>query len=144
MARRLRYAFFALSAAVLAACGGTHSTERRPAGAQTIIRAVMASPEGKAVGLDGLFPKQATSASCVIRGGGPGFTVAGTCASRVKTASDGSAVASFVETWDGRAFHGPGAAAKPGLSHTWVFDVDSSEHVTSSRSFGDFPPQSVK
>ena len=140
---RARAAYLILSAALLAGCG-SHSAGRQAADPVTVIRAVMSSPEGKAVGLDGLFPKQARSAACVIRGGGPGFTVAGTCASRVEPASDGSAVASFVETWDGHAFHGPGSAAKPGLSHTWEFHVDTSEHVTSSRSFGDFPPQLVK
>jgi hypothetical protein len=104
----------------------------------------MSSPAGKAVGLEGLFPAQPKSVSCVIQGGGPGLQVHGTCASRVQSAADGSAVAAFVETWDGRAFHGPGSDAKPGLSHTWEFHVNKAQQVTSSRSFGDFPPQFVK
>jgi hypothetical protein len=141
---RLGHGLLVFSALLLAGCGGSHSAGGEPADPQAVIRAVMSSPEGMKVGLDGLFPKQAKSVSCVIHGGGPGFTIAGTCASRVEPASDGSAVASFVETWDGHAFHGPGSAAKPGLSHTWEFHVDSSRHVTSSRSFGDFPPQRVK
>jgi hypothetical protein len=138
-----RYAFLILSAALLTGCGGSRSAGGH-VDPQAVIRAVMSSPEGMRVGLDELFPRQARSTSCVIHGGGPGFTGAGTCASRVEPASGGSAVASFVETWDGRAFHGPGSAARPGLSHTWEFHVDSSRHVTSSRSFGDFPPQLVK
>jgi hypothetical protein len=140
---RARAAYPILAAALLAGCG-SHSAGGRTADPETVIQAVMSSPEGMAVGLQGLFPEQPKSVSCVIHGGGPGFTIAGTCASRVASAADGSSVASFVETWNGRAFRGPGSAAKPGLSHTWEFHVDSSEHVTSSRSFGDFPPQSVK
>jgi len=141
---RVCAACLTLFATLLAACGGSHSTGRQSVDPQAVIRTVMSSPAGMDVGLEGLFPKQAESVACVIHGGGPGFTVAGTCASRVRSAADGSAVASFVETWDGRAFHGPGSAAKPGLSHTWEFHVIRSNQVTSSRSFGDFPPQSVK
>jgi hypothetical protein len=104
----------------------------------------MLSPAGKAVGVEQLFPQGPISVPCILRGGGPGLSLAGRCETRVKLGPHGSAVVSFVETWDGRDFHGPGSSAKPGLSHTWEFDVDSSRHVGPARSFGDFPPQLVK
>jgi len=141
---RSRGVFLMLSSVILTACGGGHSSGSRSPDPQALIRAVMSSAAGMAVGIEQLFPKQPVSTPCVIRGGGPGLRVRGACASRVKTIGDGSSVVSFVETWDGRTFHGPGSTAKPGLSHTWEFHVDSSRQVTSSRSFGDFPPQSVK
>lgn len=129
---------------LLAACGGSHTTGGRRADPEAVIRSAMSSPAGRAIGLEGLFPAQPKSVSCVIQGGGPGLQVHGTCASRVRSAADRSAVATFVETWDGRVFHGPGSDATPGLSHTWEFHVSKAQQVTSSRSFGDFPPQSVK
>lgn len=138
-----RSALVMLLVAPLAACG-THSAGGRGADSEAVIQAVMSSPAGTAVGLSELFPKEPKSVGCVIRGGGPGFEVQGTCASRVRQAANGGSVASFVETWDGRAFHGPGSDAKPGLSHTWEFHLDGSDRVTNGRSFGDFPPQSVK
>lgn len=110
---RTQSAYLILLSALRAACGGTHSVGGRAADPESVIHAVMSSPEGKAIGLDGLFPKQPTSASCVIRGGGPGFTVAGTCASRVDPASDGSAVASFIETGTDGTFTDPAPQRRP-------------------------------
>jgi hypothetical protein len=137
---------FLILPAFLAACQSSPSGGHPPIDAVAAIRAAMSSSAGKAAGLEELFPKRMRSVSCVIRGGGPppGIRVPGECESLVDRAADGSAVASFIETWDGRRFRGPGSAAKPGLNHTWEFHLDGSNKVTSSRSFGDFPPQSVK
>jgi hypothetical protein len=111
-----------------------------------MIRAAMLSPAGTAAGLAELFPRKAESRGWVFKRGGPAARrrVSGTGARPVRAAADHSSVVSFVETWDGRSFRGPGSAAKPGLSHTWEFHLTVSEKVTGSRSFGDFPPQSVK
>jgi hypothetical protein len=141
-----RALLLAFSSALLAACGSSHPPAGQSDDQQALIRAAMSSPAGTAAGLEELFPRKPESVRCVIHGGGPppGLQVSGTCASRVRSDADGSSLVSFVETWDGRAFHGPGSEAKPGLSHTWEFHVNGSDQVTSNRSFGDFPPQSVK
>jgi hypothetical protein len=141
-----RAPLLALSCALLAACGSGPSAGGRRLDDQALIRAAMSSPAATAAGLEELFPPKPESRPCVIHGGGPppGLRLRGTCASQVRTAAEGSSVVSFVETWDGRAFHGPGSDAKPGLSHTWEFHVKGPDQVTSNRSFGDFPPQSVK
>jgi hypothetical protein len=100
----------------------------------------MLSATWKAVGLEQPFPQGPISVPCIL-GGGPGSSVTGTCETRVKLGPHGSAVVSFVETWDGRDFHGPGSPAQPGVSHTWEFEVDASKHVGPVRSFGDVPPR---
>jgi hypothetical protein len=104
----------------------------------------MESAAGKAVGVEALFPKDETSVPCVIHGGGPGLRVHGSCSSKVTSTADGTGIVRFAETWDGRNFRGPGSPATPGRSHTWEFDLNHANKVLRSRSFGDFPPQSVK
>jgi hypothetical protein len=140
-----RALLLALSPALLVACSSGHHAGGRSQDQQALIQAAMTSPAGTAAGVEELFPRKPQSRPCVIHGGGPppGLRIRGTCASRVQS-GDGSSVVSFVETWDGRSFRGPGSDPKPGLSHTWEFHLNGSNEVTSSRSFGDFPPQSVK
>jgi hypothetical protein len=140
-----RMLLLALSPALFVACRSGHGAGGQSGDPQALIQAAMSSPAGTAAGLEELFPRKPESRPCAIHGGGPppGLRIPATCETRVQSGS-GSALVSFVETWDGRRFHGPGSAAKPGLSHTWEFHLNGSNNVTSSRSFGDFPPQSVK
>jgi hypothetical protein len=107
----------------------------------------MQSAEGKAWGLS-LFPKDAQTVKCVIRGGGPapGVRVPGTCRTSVHVRRTDEATVRFTETWNIR--HYPKIArCCPSPQHTWELTVSPDapgDHVVDSRSYGDPPPQLIR
>ena len=121
-------------ATTLAGCGGSGNNARE-------LAAVHAALSTSGFGTQ--FPGRPSSVPCVIHGGGPypGIRVRGTCATVVKLDRDGATDVKLVETWDGHAFRSDGAAARPGLRHTWEFSVSKDGRVTRRRDYGDFPPQ---
>ena len=133
---------------VAVACAG--SPAAAPPSAATFIKWAMQSSAGTAWGLGSLFPKKPGSVKCVIHGGGPapGIRVPGTCSTTVLRGDKLSATVRFVERWNARDFHGPGAGKRTHLSHTYDLWVAQKRigvsHLVQSKSYGDFPPQSVR
>jgi hypothetical protein len=135
---------------VAVACGS--SSAAAPPSAAAFIKWAMQSSAGKAWGLASLFPKKPGSIKCVIHGGGPapGIRVPGTCSTTVLRGDKLAATVRFVERWNARDFQGPGGAGKrTHLSHTYELSVaqkriGGGSHLVQSKSYGDFPPQSVR
>jgi hypothetical protein len=133
----------------LMACLSACDRAQAPPGSagESYVAMAMQSPAGKALGLS-LFPKEAGTTNCTIRGGGPppGILVPGVCATRVLVRGN-EATVQFKESWNARRFYA-GSFRHGRLSHTWEITVSKQaapgDHVIGVREYGDFPPQLVR
>jgi hypothetical protein len=133
----------------LMACLSACDRAQAPPGSagESYVAMAMQSSAGKALGLS-LFPKEAGTAKCAIRGGGPppGISVPGVCTTSVLVRGNAATV-QFKESWKARRLHA-GPVRHGRLSHTWEITVSTQaapgDHVIGVRDYGDFPPQFVR
>jgi hypothetical protein len=124
--------------------GGSHSQAEDDARGYI----TMAKSSTTATWWNAQFPSTPGTHHCAVPMGGLSHkTVPSTCTTIVLPEDRGVVTVKFVQSWNAGDFRGPRAGNRDHLSYTWETKLSQQalgKKLVSSRTYGDFPPQSVR